>query len=1396
VTTFSPLDDVTPIEAPSYQPKAGYPQHKRYLENSGGFKVGLLTWTEDETANRVDQLYINDSYQSLPNLLLLCEPILQNGKSVESRGVVINPKIQPLLQKLKERGRISNIFDPVQPELDQTLFNGTEPKPSVQKFITDLYHRAFQIEMGVWSYEGLVDLYITGSLTTYQYTAVSDLDISVFPNYDLIWQRLGMEPDAARKQLLVLSIEHLDGTVIPGTTHRLQFFVMPNHVMPSDRFKTGVRSGYSLDDQMWFTPPEQDRVHDIAEEMPEAYSRAAMMADKMTEMLDHDPDQAKELYRQIHKKRQIDQRAGLGDFSEGNIVYKYLAHEGLLDRIKNELHQHVAKIAEVIVDKEYQDYVGNPHYIGDPQSSQLFEYTHKSLRSPTPGSNQDDEWDSKFNSGVLDYEIHPEGLTSIEAAHGWDPETVDLWGEQDSNEIAGPFLFPDNGGPAIWVNWFRKGHTDDYDSNQTFELLRALEAEGLPIYAHVVNEKLLGLLDKRFKTSETVEIAPPRYDLTNLTIPEDWTESGWHSGVRQSPELIKAWDLGHPEIMNRMFSPKNITWEQARDWLADKAPSEGPSGLKEKVLATAPDTEFHYTARGIHKDEPDWWAEWFIEKMPGGYRNSKIAYTIERWDDGKMHSVKVKNDAGLVVGVLDYVIVPEDVTDTDWADDADGPYMVEDHGNTPAIFVHWLWVDPSPYMKSEKTSLPILLPLFRELQSLHLPVYANVHNQKLLGFLEKFRTSSKTGMALLPKDQARDLRIDIISQAAQLGVEVIFNADWGVEMGVLDGIADLHRITVPLVRHDVDYLIAMHELGHHALKQSFMQMDWVDEWTDIQEEAAVWKWAIEHSKIPVTQEMLDEAKQSLLSYEVPAINDALRYNLPIPEYQNEDYDWLQRYQPTGASWNPEMPQEVLDRYAQIYECPWCHSTMKWKGETLQCPYCGYEFPMGTQMPRTGMAADPAFVQKWIAENGPYVYHGIRPKVVGMEPQDAFDSIMAEGIKPDQRTDIADKPLLENYGLQPDWYKKWEPQEQADAFDADWQAWWLSPRPGHVFLVTDPSNAYGPYIAKVDLRKLDPARIKPDDDYWRDNIGDDTGDNTLGEHMNEIGWGDDPKDTEEGGFNHGVLAYEGVIPPDAIIGIWHGTSKMEYDESGRATFPMTWGDQLAKLTATSDLWEEKVTMKVIYDFENDRIILGTMATQSGLPDTKIIGEYSDGVVTLYDAEKQWISPSYFRRLWNYSYPQRNLKYVEFKREEGNYILNDLPRKRTMAERTGDPELDSLIEYYYLQDRENMESLRDPNMSAGGCVEMARDMANFLKEHGIAATTAQTERGDDIFPQELGYGDLSHPDDGPHDLTIVERPSGTYAIDWTASQYGYKEFPMVQRLNDKGWEREWATNSGQQ
>jgi hypothetical protein len=156
---------------------------------------------------------------------------------------------------------------------------------------------------------------------------------------------------------------------------------------------------------------------------------------------------------------------------------------------------------------------------------------------------------------------------------------------------------------------------------------------------------------------------------------------------------------------------------------------------------------------------------------------------------------------------------------------------------------------------------------------------------------------------------------------------------------------------------------------------------------------------------------------------------------------------------------------------------------------------------------------------------------------------------------------------------------------------------------------------------------------------------------------------------------------------------------------------------------------------------------------------------------------------------------------------------------MAERSGDPELDSLIEAYLEQNqfdwwscngfdeagvfrgdewtREqlrqrsidsdgeyapgDLSTLREPDTAYGLCGDLARDFARFMSEHGIAADLLGGN------PEDLYHDVQEH--EGGHAVTRVKMPSGTYMVDWTAAQYNYTEFPMVQKLNDGQWQREW-------
>lgn len=239
----------------------------------------------------------------------------------------------------------ANILDPIQSELDQTVFRGQNPRPTVVSFIERKFFET--MDNIVLNPEFYFELVMTGSLTTYQYSEASDCDISVYPHYDELKRTLRLDPGELRRLLVQTVTTELDGTFLPGTTHPLQYFVLPPGDNVAERFKKGVRSGWSFEDRGWINPPEKNRVHDISTEFPEVYARAAAIADKMRILLDEGKrDDAVILYKQIHAKRALDQNAGLGDFSEGNITYKFLLHEGLFARLTDEAGVHIAKTAD------------------------------------------------------------------------------------------------------------------------------------------------------------------------------------------------------------------------------------------------------------------------------------------------------------------------------------------------------------------------------------------------------------------------------------------------------------------------------------------------------------------------------------------------------------------------------------------------------------------------------------------------------------------------------------------------------------------------------------------------------------------------------------------------------------------------------------------------------------------------------------------------------------------------------------------------------------------------------------------------------------------------------------------------------------------------------------------
>lgn len=127
------------------------------------------------------------------------------------------------------------------------------------------------------------------------------------------------------------------------------------------------------------------------------------------------------------------------------------------------------------------------------------------------------------------------------------------------------------------------------------------------------------------------------------------------------------------------------------------------------------------------------------------------------------------------------------------------------------------------------------------------------------------------------------------------------------------------------------------------------------------------------------------------------------------------------------------------------------------------------------------------------------------------------------------------------------------------------------------------------------------------------------------------------------------------------------------------------------------------------------------------------------------------------------------------------MNAYARAKTaMADRSGIPEVDSLIEDFLKRpmgdwtndDRPN-SVLMDPVASEGACVSVTDDFVEFAKSRGFKAYTTHTDL------DELGYRKRPKGSYFEHAVAsiYIDGQSWPIEVDFTASQYGYKDHPKV-------------------
>ena len=117
-----------------------------------------------------------------------------------------------------------------------------------------------------------------------------------------------------------------------------------------------------------------------------------------------------------------------------------------------------------------------------------------------------------------------------------------------------------------------------------------------------------------------------------------------------------------------------------------------------------------------------------------------------------------------------------------------------------------------------------------------------------------------------------------------------------------------------------------------------------------------------------------------------------------------------------------------------------------------------------------------------------------------------------------------------------------------------------------------------------------------------------------------------------------------------------------------------------------------------------------------------------------------------------------------------------------------------EEVYLSECDEMQRVsewRSCTFKNAACHAVSEVFVEFLSEHNIEAALSDEVEGPEFAdcPSILGYTDRPVKGSPWHTVALVYCESDIYAVDWSAHQYGYSVFPLVQKWSPNGWLRKW-------
>lgn len=253
-------------------------------------------------------------YDELPNLDFyiltrkICDLLQNEVSNVDNRVSDINENL--ILEKIEKHNILNPILwnneNELKPEIKETL------EEIVDQFVADLKENDIEIKV--------LDSIIVGSNASYNYTEDSDLDLHIIVDTNIIDCKYGL-----------LKIVYDYAKSMFNSKYELSIYDIPVEIYVED-LTTSVNSNgiYSLKDG-WLKEPTQVDIPDI--NIDDVYPKWEERANKL---IDGDNITFEEVDKYIDDiyllRKQSIMKAG--EYAKGNLVFKEIRNNGLLDELK------------------------------------------------------------------------------------------------------------------------------------------------------------------------------------------------------------------------------------------------------------------------------------------------------------------------------------------------------------------------------------------------------------------------------------------------------------------------------------------------------------------------------------------------------------------------------------------------------------------------------------------------------------------------------------------------------------------------------------------------------------------------------------------------------------------------------------------------------------------------------------------------------------------------------------------------------------------------------------------------------------------------------------------------------------------------------------------------------